>query len=292
MKKTLATICIIVCLFQNMLSQNNSPYQPDYNNANYQNVIKTAKEQLKINPKDSMANYFLGFSYSNLKEHQKAIKNFKIVKKSGLIGPGILLRLAQSYTAENQIENALSELKALDSLQVGFYKQLDQPVFDLLRNNKRFKTIRDNMFKRANPCKFDENYRAFDFWVGEWNVYSQNQKIAESSITNSNGDCGILENWMPIGSNGGNSISYYDNVDKKWKQNWVAGGNVSHYEESKTETDGNMFLIAKGKGPWFRMTWYYNTTDDTVRQVQELSNDQGENWTIAFDGLYKRKQEH
>ena len=77
---------------------------------------------------------------------------------------------------------------------------------------------------------------------------SAGQKVAESSITNTNGDCGILENWRPTNSNGGNSISYYDPIDKKWKQNWVANGSVSHYEEPEDYRDGEMQLIAKGVG--------------------------------------------
>ena len=290
MKKAFILICTIIFLFQNTIAQQVNPYQPGFNNKDYENVIKTAKKQLKVNPKDSMANYFMGFSYSNLKQHKKAIKNLEIVKKSGLIGPAILLRLAQSYTAENQTENALIQLETLDSLKFGFYKRLDKPEFDALRTNRRFLEVRENMYKRANPCKFDKHYRTFDFWLGEWDVFSQNQKIAESSITNTNGDCGILENWKPIGTNGGHSISYYDVTDEKWKQNWVAAGGVSHYEEPKTKTDGDMLMIAKGNGVWYRMTWYYNKEDDTVRQLQESSSDEGKTWTKTFDGLYKRQQ--
>ena len=291
MRHFLFTLFTVAVFIFNAKAQTNNPYQPYFNNKDYDKVIKIAQERLKNNPKDSIANYFMGFSYSNLKQHKKAIENLEIVKKSGLTGPGIFLRLAQSYTAENQTENALVQLEKLDSMQFGFYKRLDKEEFDALRKNKRFLKVRENMYKRANPCQFNENYRQFDFWLGEWDVYASNQKIAESSITNTNGNCGILENWRPIGSNGGNSISYYDNTDKTWKQNWVAGGNVSHYEQPKTATDGDMLMIAKGNNVWFRMTWYYNKDDDSVRQVQESSSDKGQTWTKAFDGLYKRKSE-
>lgn len=290
MKKAL-TVFLILLFFQSTFAQTSNPYQPDFRNKEYKKVIETAKKQLKMNPKDSMANFFMGYSYANLNKHKEAIKNFKIAKKNGLKGPFVLLRLAQSYAAENQTEKALLELEALDSLKVGLYNQIDQPAFNALKNNSRFKKVKDNMYKRANPCKFDSNYRKFDFWLGEWDVYSQNQKIAESSITNTNGDCGILENWRPIGSNGGNSISYYDTSDKKWKQNWVAGGGVSHYEEPDNYTNGELQLISKGNGPWYRMIYTYDKSENSVRQTQEVSNDKGKSWTIAFDGLYKRKQQ-
>ncbi|WP_369999645.1 tetratricopeptide repeat protein [Winogradskyella sp.] len=290
--KNIVTVFLITTFFaQSLMAQNSSPYQPDYRNQDYEKVIETAKKQLKINPKDSMANYFMAISYANLNEHKKAIENFKIAKTSGLNSPNVLLGLAKSYSAENNAEKALEELKVLDSLQVPFFRQLEDSVFDMLKDNDQFKSLKKNMYKRANPCEFDNNYRKFDFWVGEWDVYIQGQKIAESSITNTNGNCGILENWRPTNSNGGNSISYYDPADKKWKQNWVAGGSVSHYEEPENYSDGDIQLIAKGNNNWFRMIWTYNKIDDTVRQTQESSTDEGRTWTMGFDGLYKRKQE-
>ena len=290
--KNIVTVFLITTFFaQSLMAQNSGPYQPDYRNQDYEKVIETAKKQLKINPKDSIANYFMAISYANLNEHKKAIENFKIAKTSGLKGPNVLLGLAKSYSAENNVKKALEELKELDSLQVPFFRQLEDSVFDMLKDNDQFKSIKKNMYKRANPCKFDDNYRKFDFWVGEWDVYIQGQKIAESSITNTNGNCGILENWRPTNSNGGNSISYYDPADKKWKQNWVAGGSVSHYEEPENYSDGDIQLIAKGNNNWFRMIWTYNKIDDTVRQTQESSTDEGKTWTMGFYGLYKRKQE-
>lgn len=289
--KNITTTAIIFFLGYSINAQNNTPYQPDFRNKEYKKVIEIAKQQLKTNPKDSLANYFMAFSYANLKQHKKAIKNFEIVKKSGLKGPYILLWLAKSYATENQTEKALKELESLDSLKARFTSQLKDTVFDSIKDDDRFKTIRENMKKRANPCKFDTNYRKFDFWVGEWNVYSQDQKIAESSITNTNGDCGILENWRPLNSNGGNSISYYDSTAKKWKQNWVSNGGVSHYEEPEDYTSGEMQLIAKANDVWYRMIYTHDEHKDTVRQIMESSTDKGKTWTKIFDGLYKRKKQ-
>ncbi|MEO1033542.1 MAG: hypothetical protein AAFX55_19300 [Bacteroidota bacterium] len=283
-------LVISVLLFLKVPAQNNSPYQPDFGNKEYNKVIATAKEQLKVNPKDSMAHYYMAFSYANLNKHKMAIENFEIAKKSGLKGPYVRLWLAKSYTAENQPNKALDELEALDSLQVGFSKQLEDKAFDGLKEHGRFKTIKKSIYKQANPCRFDDNYKKFDFWIGEWDVYVQGQKVAESSITHTNGACGILENWRPTNSNGGNSISYYDTADQKWKQNWVANGGVSHYEEPEDYTYGNMQLIAKGDGVWYKMIYIHDKTEDTVRQTMKSSTDEGKAWTKVFDGLYKRKQ--
>ncbi|WP_299521593.1 hypothetical protein [Winogradskyella sp.] len=288
MKKKI-TCLLLGVFYQFNFAQNNNPYQLDFRNKDFEKVIETAKKQLKLNSKDSMANYYMAFSYAYLSKHNKAIKNFEIAKKSGLKGPYVRLWLAKSYSADNQTDKAIHELEALDSLQVGFSKQLEDKAFDVLKEDSRFKKIKNNMYKLANPCKFDENYRKFDFWVGEWDVYVNGQKVAESSITNSNGDCGILENWRPTNSNGGSSISYYDSTYKKWKQNWVANGSVSHFEEPDDYSEGDMQLIAKADGVWYKMVYTYDKTEDTVRQTMESSSDEGKTWALSFDGLYKRK---
>lgn len=146
------------------------------------------------------------------------------------------------------------------------------------------------------PCDSIANYRQFDFWVGEWNVYQNGKKIAESSITPTQGNCGILEDYRPLNYAGGNSISYYDSADGSWKQNWVANGRVSHYVEPENYSEGEMQLIAKhtdkeGRPFQLRMIYYYDENADTVRQVMDRSTDEGETWTTVFDGLYQRKIE-
>lgn len=130
--------------------------------------------------------------------------------------------------------------------------------------------------------------------MGEWDVYVDNQKRAESSVTFTNGNCGILEDYRPLNTPGGNSISYFDAADGRWKQEWVSNGRVSHYVEPESYSKGQMQLIARhgSKNGYIllRMIYYHNETDDTVRQVMDRSDDNGETWKTIFDGLYRRKQ--
>ncbi|PZD76979.1 hypothetical protein DNG35_10065 [Mesonia sp. K7] len=149
------------------------------------------------------------------------------------------------------------------------------------------------MFSQS-PCDTIEDYRRFDFWLGEWEVFSDGNKIAESSITLTKGNCGIIENYNPFNNAGGSSISYFDAADKKWKQEWVANGHVSHYVEPNHYTEGEMQLVAKhidqkGNEFWLRMIYYYDKKQDSVRQLMERSTDNGVTWQKVFDGLYKRK---
>ena len=148
--------------------------------------------------------------------------------------------------------------------------------------------------KAQSPCDTLKNYRDFDFWVGEWDVYVNDQKRAESSITFTNGKCGILEDYRPLNTPGGNSISYFDVADGRWKQEWVSNGRVSHYIEPESYTKGQMQLIARhtsNKGNFLlRMIYYHNKKEDTVRQVMDRSDDNGQTWKTIFDGLYRRKR--
>ena len=44
-----------------------------------------------------------------------------------------------------------------------------------------------------------------------------------------------------------------------------------------------------GKSVVDRITWY-NNADGTIRQVWDVSEDGGESWNTAFDGLYTRRR--
>jgi len=67
-----------------------------------------------------------------------------------------------------------------------------------------------------------------DKTTGEWNVTSQDKKIADSSILKLIGGCVIYENYSQADGYSGKSFNFYDQALKKWRQTWVdAGGNVT-----------------------------------------------------------------
>jgi len=72
------------------------------------------------------------------------------------------------------------------------------------------------------PCSAAE-YRQFDFWLGEWNVFNPDGKPAgQSRIEQISGGCAILENWSSGGGAfTGKSLNIYDRNDKQWHQSWV-----------------------------------------------------------------------
>src|SRR5215203_3786766 len=72
----------------------------------------------------------------------------------------------------------------------------------------------------AKPCA-SAQHRQFDFWIGEWDV-TQNGKIAgRNSIRSILNGCALSEDWSGTGGFSGNSLNFYDEDAKRWRQTWI-----------------------------------------------------------------------
>ncbi len=143
------------------------------------------------------------------------------------------------------------------------------------------------------PCSTPE-FRQFDFWVGDWEVYSGDKIVGANKVELILGDCVIQENWEGAGGSLGKSFNTYDVQKETWNQVWVDnGGNridfSGHYE------DGKMLLTGEGESKrelgktiYYKLT-FFNNDNGTVRQLWEASYDKLE-WNIIFDGLYVKKK--
>lgn len=145
-------------------------------------------------------------------------------------------------------------------------------------------------------CESMENFNDWDFWVGEWKVYSNDEKHTlqgTNSITKTHKNCLIMENWTNTKGGQGSSMNYYDPVEGHWRQLWVAGGYSIDYTGGLDES-GSMVLNGKinyykpGKSFSFRGRWTANE-DGSVRQFFEQFNPEKDQWTVWFDGIYERK---
>lgn len=144
----------------------------------------------------------------------------------------------------------------------------------------------------ALPCAAEE-YRAFDFWIGEWSVVpnGSDQQVATSRIERVSNGCAIRETWMPLSGGDGASLTARDPEDGSWHQLWIGSqpGRV-HFEGGPV--DGGMVLTgywgtdSEGVPQLVRMT-YTMRDDGTVRQHGQASSDEGENWTDSFDFIYR-----
>lgn len=142
------------------------------------------------------------------------------------------------------------------------------------------------------PCA-DAAHAAFDFWVGEWDVY-QNGKdtlVAHSKIEKLYGGCAIRENWMPLKGTGGGSLSNLE-PSGRWHQTWLSSS-PGRVEFDGGPVGGKMVLTGwwpgsgpKGEDGLTRMT-YSRVEGNAVRQFGEFSADQGLTWQTSFDLIYR-----
>ncbi len=145
------------------------------------------------------------------------------------------------------------------------------------------------------PCA-GEAFRAFDFWVGDWQVHTGDGKVAgANSITLRERDCVLLEQWTGAQGGTGMSMNFYEPVSDRWRQVWhsaygvlidIAGG----WDGESMVLTGTIEYVANGTRQPFRGTWT-PLEDGRVRQFFEQSSDEGESWQPWFEGFYTRRGE-
>lgn len=153
---------------------------------------------------------------------------------------------------------------------------------------------------QSTPCASDA-HGAFDFWVGEWEVYPNAKDpakaplVARSRIEKLYGGCAIRENWMPLNGSGGGSLNSLDPDTGRWYQTWIGGGPGRVEFEGGPVAGGGMALtgywkgvLGQGKDALVRMT-YTRREDGSVRQHGEASTDHGISWQTNFDLIYRPK---
>lgn len=143
----------------------------------------------------------------------------------------------------------------------------------------------------SENCEGPE-FRAFDFWVGEWDVTESGKLAGTSSVQLILNDCVVFENWTGVSGYSGKSFNIYSKVLKKWRQFWVdnRGGVLQftgNYKEGKLLFDG--VTPQQDGGTTLERLTFFNLSPNKVRQLWEQSHDGGKKWEVVFDGEYTRK---
>ena len=145
----------------------------------------------------------------------------------------------------------------------------------------------------AEPTCTGEDFDAFDFWVGSWQVsLADGTVVGENRIERRDKGCVIIELWTSARGTTGTSLNYYDVARNQWVQVWGgAGGN--QIVIAGGPADGSMVLtgtltrVSDGSSKPFRGIWT-PLEDGRVRQFFEQSDDEGATWTPWFEGFYER----
>lgn len=142
----------------------------------------------------------------------------------------------------------------------------------------------------APACETPE-HRAFDFWVGDWEVYANDQRAGTNRIEKTLDGCALTEHWRGASGVEGRSVNAWDAASGQWRQLWVATrGNVlllaGGVIGEAMVLEGEQANAATGRPQRQRISWTRN--GDGVRQLWQTSDDDGASWTVAFDGRYRR----
>ena len=162
------------------------------------------------------------------------------------------------------------------------------PALAHMRSDGRFAATLTLADRVSHPCLYDPRYRAFDFWVGEWDVYASGAKVAHNSITRELSGCVIHEHWTD--SSHTESYNYYDPESGQWHENLVDdSGRVARYAGGPLKDGGMQMqgasISADGSKSLARATWT-PLPGGGLRHLVEHSDDGGKTWTMYFDGNY------
>lgn len=159
-----------------------------------------------------------------------------------------------------------------------------------------FSASAQNASTPPSPCTGEAGFSDFDFWVGEWAVYTNDDDrnlVGHNSITKHHGDCLIKESWQSETGGGGFSINYYNSVRKEWRQVWVANGYSIDYtgglnDDGAMVLEGAIYSYVQDVETPFRGTWSPQD-DGSVIQHFDVFDPESQQWTVWFEGLYVRR---
>ncbi len=254
----------------------------------WKNIEPQLERITREHPDDAEAWYGLGRSLQEIGKYREALVPLTKALELGYRPAFMQLLLARSYAALGDARAVASRLEKSNA--AGF------PVWVVAKQFPEFEP-QEAALEAFRPCSTAE-YRQFDFWIGEWDVYNPaGQQVGSSRITPINDGCAIREEWTSATGTTGSSFNFYDPRTKKWNQFWVgSGAPLSLDDEGNAAVitgglrNGSMILSSNGRvSPMNRITWT-PLDGGAVRQLWEQSKDDGKTWSTAFDGKYVPKK--
>ncbi len=144
--------------------------------------------------------------------------------------------------------------------------------------------------KLCNCCT--QEYKQFDFWLGEWEVYNKKgEQVGSNSIVSIQDSCLIQENWTSKQETG-TSYTYYNKIDSSWNQIYI--DNLGTVLQLKGSFQNNRMILQSERVKSKKANFYYfnriiweKDNQGNVSQKWDIVNDKGEVLQVAFDGIYK-----
>lgn len=145
----------------------------------------------------------------------------------------------------------------------------------------------------SESCQADA-YRAFDFWLGEWDVYSQGKLAGHNHIMKILDGCAISESWEGVSGGRGHSLNAYDVKADSWSQYWTDSNGLVLRLVGEF-SDGSMKMLGLTVVPGEEVSTIRHQISWTpmdnghIRQLWESSPSGSDEWQVIFDGVYVPK---
>ncbi len=145
-------------------------------------------------------------------------------------------------------------------------------------------------------CVHDQHYGVLDFWLGDWDVYVGTNQVGKNSIEKTMKGCAVLEHWQSVDGGRGISLFYVDS-QRIWKQVWVSEygrmpGGVKEKTHQPLQDKGKVRfqgrVYAEDDESYLDRTTLTDLGNGHVRQLIEVSMDEGKTWKARFDAEYRR----
>jgi len=148
----------------------------------------------------------------------------------------------------------------------------------------------------ATGCSDEPGFSELDFWVGDWTVYIGDQQVGTDRVEKILGGCAVAEHWASSTGGLGESLFYYQPVMGEWRQVWVTTGatqlgGVKEKRLTERLDDGSLRFVGEipmvGGGSYLDRTTLTLLDGGSVRQLIEISTDDGRTWQATFDAVYR-----
>lgn len=235
--------------------------------------------------------YRLAVSLRHQGDHDSALEWLEKARGGIVPVPYVELERARNLVEKGDIPGGLAALNA--AADAGFPNPAmleGDAVLEQLAGDPKYAEAVKKMEKNRAPCEHIEEFKQFDFWLGEWRVVDpQGTYQGSNRIEKTQGGCLLVENWKGAAGTTGTSMNFYDGHAKEWVQVWASPGLQLEIRGGLVDGSmvlvGNAFYIQSGDYYPFRGTWT-PMEGGIVRQHFEQSTDGGKTWTTWFDGRY------
>jgi hypothetical protein len=261
----------------------------------WQDAIAEYRQILAERPDDRLSLLRIAQAQRELKHYDQALATLEQARTANAPEAMIDFERARNLALLGRGDDALAALDAADHNGLRALELVEHtPEFDPYRGSSRFQRVDRNIRERVYPCEGIAAAKAFDFWVGHWEVRMTDGTLAgTNTITKRDGGCSLEEHWEGSGGATGTSLTFYLPSREEWRQVWTGSGGTFFDITGKAMADGAIHM--EGQVEYadthqvnaFRGTWTPGA-DGRVRQRLEEFDLAAKTWIVWFDGFYRR----